>query len=220
VDKPPGNPKEVAALIRAWKAPVLQRDGDHYARYCEWTKNHWVDALPIWLAKDGQMHGPSDFAWNVPQQSSDWFGTVGDLLLGCLPDPSGESAGNLVESLAPGMRGMNAIGQAIWQIVEVCPILAVRVARVFINEFVTPRERQQFFTLMLGFSELSTSDERAEEIGRIHGNRDGFWLQQTIPDLHAIHQNGPEAIPHAYRLLAKSQDYRHYALGRLLQQIR
>jgi len=220
VDRPPGTTREIAALLRAWKAPLLQQDGGHCVRYCDWLRNHWVDALPVWLAPRGKLDGPCGFEWPAPDLSSVWLGVVGELLLGALPNPNEESAGNLVEALAPGANGIQAIGEAVLKIVDVCPILAARVAKIYLAELVSTAERQAFFNLMLAFPEVSNHTDRIEEIARIHGNRDGFWLQQTVPNLHAIEQTGPQTIPHAYRLLSKSKDYRFYALGRWLREIR
>jgi len=218
VEKPPGTASETAALLRAWKAPLLQEDGGHFERYCEWLEAHWVEILPVLLSTD-TLKGPAGFEWPSVPLSSNWLGVVAELLLGALPAPTGESAGELVEALAPGAKGAQAIGAAVWRIADACPILAARVARVFLKEFVTHGERQAFFNLILRGADLSTSEERAEEIGKTHGNRDGFWLQTTVPSLCSIEQGGHSAIPHAYRLLAKSKDYRMYALGRWLREI-
>lgn len=219
VEKPPGTVSETAALLRAWKAPLLQEDGEHFERYCEWLEAHWVEILPVWLSTD-TLKGPAAFEWPSTPLSSNWLGVVAELLLGALPSPTEESTGELVEALAPGAKGAQAIGAAVWRIADVCPILAARVARVFLQEFVIPGDRQAFFNLILGCPDLSTSEERAEEIGKTHGNRDGFWLQTTVPTLRSIEQGGHSEIPHAYRLLAKSKDYRMYALGRWLREIR
>jgi hypothetical protein len=145
---------------------------------------------------------------------------VSEFLFARLPVPNDKTANELVESLVPGMRGANAIGSAVWKLAEVCPILAARVARIYLKQFVTTAERLLFFQQFLAIPELSITDERAEEIARKHGNRDGFWLETTVPTLRAIEKNGIAAIPYAYRLLSKTMDYRLFALGRWLREIR
>lgn len=219
VEKPPGAVSETAALLRAWKAPLLQEDGGHFGCYCEYLGEHWVEILPVWLSTD-TLKGPAGLEWPSPPLSSNWLGVVSELLLCALPRPTEKSAGELVEALASGKHGMHAIGAAVWRIADACPILAVRVARVFLKEFVTNGDRQAFFNLILGCTELSTGEEREDEIGKVHGNRDGFWLRQTLPTLQSIEEKGPAVIPHAYRLLSKCKDYRLYALGRWLREIR
>lgn len=220
LDHPPGDPKQVAAMLRIWKAPLLQEDGGHRSRYVEWLKNHWVSALPVWLAaKDENLAGPSGYSWPAPDLSSGWLGVVSDLLLEALPKPTEESASELVETLVPNAKGINAIGAAVWKIADVCPILTALVAKLYLNEFVTTRERESFFKLILGFPELSNDEERAEKIAREQGNRDAFWLHQTVPSLQSIEERGAAAIPHAYRLHTKSKHYRLYALGRWLREI-
>lgn len=219
LENPPGGVPETAALLRAWKAPLLQEDGGHFGRYCEWLRENWVEILPVWLSSN-PLKGPAGFVWPATTLSSNWLGVITELLFRTLPIPTADSAAKLVEALAPGTEGVQAIGAAVWKIADVCPIFAVRVARVFLDEFVTFADRQTFFKLILGCPDLSINDDMVEEIGRTHGNRDGFWLRQTIPSLRSIEQGGQFEFPHAYRLLAKSKDYRMYALGRWLREIR
>jgi hypothetical protein len=158
--------------------------------------------------------------WQMPQMTIHWQAAVNELLTASLPIPDEQSASEIVEALAPNATGTNALGSALWMLADVCPILAARVSRIFLREFMKPAERQMFFNLMLACSDLSVSDERADEIGRIHGNRDGFWLQSTVPMLAALEKPTGVEIPRAYRLLSKGKDYRLYALGRWLREIR
>lgn len=211
-------PSRTAAMLRAWKAPLLQNDGDHFQRIVGWLRAHWVDVLPVWLASD-QRTGPDGMPWQMPPITNHWQAVVNDLLTAALPIPDAQSASEVVEALAPKSSGVNALGSALWILADVCPILAARVARLYLREFVKSAERQMFFTQILASPDLSGTEERAEQIGRIHGHRDGYWLQQTVPTLKAIDQIGANTILRPYRLLAKSQDYRLFALGRWLREI-
>lgn len=215
-----GGPSRTAAMLRAWKAPLLQNEGHHFRNIVAWLKDHWVDVLPVWLATDEQT-GPDGVPWEMPKMTAHWHAAVNELLTAAMPTPDDQSAGEIVDALAPDSSGVDAIGIALWKLADVCPILAARVARVYLEEFVPAADRLQFFTLMLACPDLSSTDYRAEEIGRIHGNRDGYWLQHTVPMLAELDLHPPAAvnIPRAYRLLAKSKDYRLYALGRWLREI-
>jgi len=215
----PGSIPETAAMLRAWKAPFLQEEGANFERVAAWFEEHWVKILPIWTTQ-AKVVGPDGVTWPMPRASVGWIAVVSEFLLSRLPTPDDETAKELVESLAPGMGGANAIGSAVWKLAEVCPILAARVARIYLKQFVKPAERLLFFQQFLAIPELSITDERAEEIARKHGNRDGYWLETTVPSLRAIEQNGIAAIPYAYRLLSKTTDYRLFALGRWLREIR
>jgi hypothetical protein len=219
VNAAPCEPSGTAVMLRVWKAPILQHEGDHFGKIATWIKDHWVAVLPAWISSD-QQTGPGGMPWQMPTITTHWQAAVSELLSAALPSPDGQSANQIVNSLVPNACGVNALGGALWKLADFCPILAARVARVYLNEFVPPADRQRFFNLMLACPELSVSDERAEEIGKIHGNRDGYWLQQTVPTLDAISQAGPAAITRPYRLLSKSKDYRLYALGRWLREIR
>jgi len=145
---------------------------------------------------------------------------VGELLLNALPIPDSESAAKIVEALSPGAQGIQALGGAVWRIAEVCPILAARVVRSYLQEFTSSSERASFFNLILACPDLDISEDRADEIGKTHGNRDGFWLQTTVPSLQSIENNGAPVTNHAYRLLSKSKEYQLYALGRWLREIK
>lgn len=216
VNSPPGDLAATAAMLRAWKSPLLQNEGDHFRRIVAWLSAHWVEVLPVWLASDHQT-GPDGKPWQMLAMTTHWQAAVNELLTAALPVPDDQSAGLLVEALVPNVSGVEALGQALWKLADACPILAARVARIYLKEFVKPAARQMFFNLMLACPDLSISDERAEEIGKIHGNRDGVWLQQTVPSLTSISSGGSAAIKRPYRLLSKSKDYRLYALGRWLR---
>lgn len=215
-----GEPSQTAVMLRVWKAPLLQQEGNHFQNIVAWLNARWVKVLHVWLASD-QKIGPDGMLWHIPTMTPHWQATVNELLTEALPTPNDQSASEVVEVLSPNATsGANALGSALWSLVDACPILAARVARIYLRTFVKPSERQKFFNLMLACPDLSVSDERAEEIGKIHGNRDGYWLQHTLPSLASFEQPHRCEIPRAYRLLSKSKDYRLYALGRWLREIR
>lgn len=207
-----------AAMLRAWKAPILKKDGGHFDRMVEWVAKNWIRILPVWLSQSPHIRSDGT-EWVMPPRNSAWCATVGDLLSETLPMPDAEIAGNLVEALAPNANGIQALGRAMWALAEVCPILAARTVKIYLDEFVQARERNAFFAYLLPLSDFANNDERADELAKIHGNRDGFWLSHTVPTLAAVRQNGSNALPRAYRLLSKSEDYRHYVLGRWLREI-
>lgn len=219
VQHAPEDVSYIAALLRAWKAPLLQEDGGNFMRYCDWLREHWVKILPVWLSTDALI-GPDEFEWPAPSLSRNWLAVVGEFLLHALPVPTVEAAGEIVEALAPNCGGANAIGTAVWRIAEGCPLLAARVTRIYLDEFVSAKERQAFFNLILACPDLAVTEDRADEIGKIHGNRDGFWLASTVPPLNSIEDGEYPEMSHAYRLLSKSREYRLYALGRWLREIR
>jgi hypothetical protein len=214
-----GEPHRTAAMLRSWKAPVLQNEGNHFKNIVAWLRTHWAEVLPVWIALE-QQTGPDGMPWQMPQMTIHWQATVNELLTASLPSPDVQRASEVVEALAPKASGANALGIALWKLADVCPILAARVARIYLNELVTAADRQLFFSRILACPDLSVGDGRADELGTIHGNRDGFWLQKTVPTLNSIDQTGSSAIPRPYRLLAKTQDYRFFALGRWLREFK
>lgn len=217
VQSPPACVARTAALLRAWKAPLL--DENHKMQYANWLRQNWDQILPVWLSK-ADLRGPNDCIWSALPLSPNWLGTVSELLLEALPDPNQHSASNIIASLAPNCEGIDALGSSVLKIAEkVCPILASRLARICLASF-SATLRQQFLNQMLAMPDLSTSQERAVEIAKNHGNCDGFWLEITVPTLSNITQHGAAQILYAYRILSKIRDYRMYALGRLLSEIR
>jgi hypothetical protein len=219
VKAPPTSVGAAAAMLRAWKAPVLKEDGDHFQRMIAWLSENYVRVLPVWLAQDSQQ-GPAGGMLEMPPRDESWCSVVNDLLVEALPKPGAEAAGELVERLAPNSTGVHALGSAMWTLAEVCPIFTAQLVKVYLEEFVSQAHRQLFLGQLLALPDFADTDERADELGRIHGNRDGFWLKQTVPTPAVIRQNLHFAIPGAYRLLSKSKAYRYYVLGRWLREIR
>jgi hypothetical protein len=215
-----GEPAQVAAMLRAWKAPILQNEGNHLRNVAAWLTANWHKILPVWLAPgEQQQSGPDGKLWPMPAINVHWQAALNELLTASLPSPDSQTSAAIVAGLCSGSTGVNALGGAVWRLAEICPILAARVSRVYTRELLIPKERQMFFDCMLATRDLAATEEREDEIGRMHGNRDGFWLRTTVPHLDLL-DNAHANIPRAYRLLSKSQDYRLYALGRWLREIR
>jgi hypothetical protein len=216
-----GEPAHVAAMLRAWKAPILQDEGNHLQNVAAWLTANWHKILPVWLAPGEQLQsGPNGKLWPMPAMNVHWQAALNELLTASLLSPDPQTAAGIVAGLAPGATGVNALGGAVWRLVEICPILAARVSRVYARGgLLIPKDRQLFFNHILAANDLAVTEEREQEIGRMHGNRDGFWLRTTVPRLDSL-DNPHAKIPWAYRLLSKSQSYRFYALGRWLREIR
>lgn len=219
VKSPPTSLEATAAMLRAWKAPILKEEGDHFKLVSSWFSQNLIRILPVWLTQDSQR-GPAGDNMVMPPRNDSWCSAVNDLLVEALPAPDAESAGELVKKLAPNSTGVHALGSAMWILAEVCPIFTARVVKVYLQEFVPAAQRHVFLGQLLPLPDFADSDERAAELGRIHGNRDGFWLSHTVPTLAAIRQHGQSIIRRDYRLLSRSKDYRYYALGRWLREIR
>ena len=211
VRTPPSQIEQTARLLRTWKAPLLQSEGGHLGKIMSWLRSHWVSVVPTWVVLQEQAE------FNAPQRN--WQAVVNELLTDALPMPDVHSTQQLLVALAPRAAGVEAIGAAFWKLAFACPILTARVTRIALGQLPVSA-RRQFFELLLCSSDFAVSDERAAEIGRSCGNRDGAWLQQTVPSLAAIDETGSTAIKRPYRILAKDQTYRFYVLGRWLREIR
>ncbi len=209
---------ETAAMLRAWKAPVLKMEGSHVDRVANWLTENWVEILPVWMA-DGPVAFSNGRKWQMPSNKGTWAAVLGELLCDAKIVPNTDTVGEFVDALQPKLKGVPAIGSAMWKIADCCPAFAARVVKIYLDEFVTGPDRIAFFNQALALPGFSNSDERAEELGIIHGRRDGYWLRQTVPSFAAIQTRGRHALGRSYRLLAKSSDYRHYALGHWLREI-
>jgi|GEM_PF-1531261 len=227
-------PAEIAAMLRAWKAPILKEDGDHAHTMASWLRQHLTSVLPIWLGKS-KRRGPGGIEWKMPSPDAAWLAAVGDLLLEALPNPDADEAGQLVEALAPDHRGVEALNIALWMLLNVCPILAARLVKVYLAEFVSDQDgrffREQIPLLITNeldaIDRIQTDDRfpardravmdldlRADLIAARVGKRSGYWLATTVGSLAAIEAKGTVTLSQAYRKLSKRQDYRLYCLSR------
>ncbi len=217
-DSPPGTAAQVAVMLRAWKAPLL--DASLSVNLCPWLRNNLSSVIPAFSISPAgtRQSGPGGGEWKISQDGS-WQSAVNELLTIALPVPDTECARSLVEHFFPGPPNTESLGAVLcWHLAPLCPILAARVVRSYLALF--PRtERQKFFN-MPGINGLfSAKDDRAEEIGREIVNRDGNWVKQTVPDLASIDQLGTRAIRQPYRILATNEKYRRYALGHWMSEI-
>ena len=211
---------EIAAVIRAWKAPLLQEDAGNFDRVSSWFAEHWWEVLPVWLS-EGSVAGPDGTQWIVPSRIPEGWGSVlRILLMEPFPVLGDEIVGVLVESLAPTETGIQAIGSALFKMADACPILAARVTRIYLEEFVTHGEKSRFLEMLFALSIFAVSESRAEEIARRHGDLDGVWvMEHAIPSLRQMEEEGAAAVPHPYKFLSNSKDFRQFALGKWLREI-
>ena len=207
-----------AALLRAWKAPILKQDGEHFQKISKWLAEHYARIIPVWLAKSAQP-SPNGDTMEMPRLSEAWCSAVNELLTESLPVPDGEAASALVSRIAIGRSGIDGVGNAMMGLLEVCPILAANVVKVFLKEKVSPLERANFLKGIQQYPFFIVSEQRAEEIGFKFGNRDGAWLSTTVPRLASIHEKHDKVLKQAYRLLVKNSEYRNYAFGRWIPEL-
>jgi hypothetical protein len=215
---PPHSVEATAAMLRAWKAPILKKEGGHCKTVTAWFSENLIRVLPVWLAQ-GTRPGPAGGMLIMPPLDEPWLSAVNDLLIGFLPTPEAEAVAEFVEKLAPNCKGVDALGSAVWTLAKVCPLFTAQVVKVYLEEFVSRKDRLRFLGQLLALPDFACSEERAEELGKKAGNRDGVWLQKTVPSLAAVRQNHSAAISRAYRILSKKEDYAYYALGRWLREI-
>lgn len=222
------NPGEIAAMISAWKAPILKADGDHFQTMAIWLSENLAAVLPVWLGKSA-MPGPDGSLWPLPGLDLSWLSAVGDLLLDVLPDPDADEVGELVEALAPDHKGIEALNTALFALLEVCPILAARVVKCYLSEFATT-EQSQLFRAQIPYvlaNELDAIDrnqigdnagldheKHADKIAKRLEQLDGFWLRTTVPSFGSIPVLGSVVLSQAYRTLSKRRDYKLYCLSR------
>jgi hypothetical protein len=211
---------EIAAVLRAWKAPLLQEDAENFDRVSSWFAEHWLEALPVWLS-EGSVAGPDGNQWIVSSRiTEEWGSVLRILLMESFPVLDDQIVGVLVESLAPTETGIQAIGSALFKMADACPILAARVTRNYLEEFVGRREKLAFLEMFSALSDFKVSESKAEEIARRHGNLDGSWvMNHAIPTLQQMERDGVVAVPHSYKFLSNSKDFRQFALGKWLREI-
>jgi len=218
INAPEHKASEIAAVLRIWHAPLLSENMGARDSLRKWFTEYWPDVLPVWLSSQ-PVRGSSGFLWSA-NLSEKWNHVVNDFFILCLPAPSADSASQIISMLAPDLNGINAFGCAIFKLAEdACPIFAARITKKYFDNYLNNKDKNTFIQRALALTEMNISDDRADEIGKIHGNRDGYWLSSTIPSL-----NGDELTPrfsnfHAYRLLSKNRSYRLYAFGRFLSQM-
>lgn len=185
----------------------------------KWVREHWAQVISVWVATDQQPQiGPDSNDWTMPRVTTQWQAVVNEILTSALPMPDVASTISIVNSLAPNTSGTDALGRALFRLADVCPILAVRVARIFLNQLCY-HQKQKFFNQFLAFPAFAVGDAIEEQLAMANGNRDAFWLRTTVPRLNTVEQNGVTSIERPYRILSKTQDFRKYAFGRWLREI-
>lgn len=216
---------EMAALLRVWKAPLLHEQGttSHRAAVAAWLRREWQEVLPVWLATNGRLQGPEDKMWPCPTLADHWKEAVQSLLSESLPKPEPETVlafinkvtGSCAEQITP-----DDLGRVVMDLSAVCPLLAVRILEVSIKTMPAPARVAAASTLLSPLLGLNPcNDQIADELASKHGGRDGVWLRSCIPSFHELSQPHRN-LPLAYRRLAMNSEFRKFAFGVWLQEIR
>lgn len=219
------SPAEIAALLRVWKAPLLHEQGttNHQIAVVTWLRREWSSVLPVWLATSGQLQGPADEVWPCLPLTDHWKEAVQSLLIEALPRPEPESCWDFVKMIAKDCRGQatfDLLGAAVMDLWDVCPLLANRVLEAGLKAYPAGKKAVTASALLGPLQALSPcSDKIADELASKHNGRDGGWLRACIPSLHELNQPH-RTLPLAYRRLAMNPEFRKFAFGTWLQEIR
>lgn len=222
---PPGEPMEMAAFLRVWKAPVLQSVGvdDHRTQVVAWLKNHWMTILPIWTVSKGIFKSPGMEQTPVPDSQDEWKRTVHALMNDLQPSIRPEHINDFVGAMSSACSSPSAddrLGYCVMELAEVAPILAAKTMAAALQSplvFSLKASGKAFVAQMRAF--FPCREETAMEIARRHGNRDSDWLRKSIPSLQSLDgENKP--LPLSYRRLSGSDEYRKFAIGVWLEEIR
>ncbi len=218
------NPAHLAALFRIWKAPLMQSEGDenHRANVVGWLRKHWQTVLPIWLASKVAIEGPGGEQWFAPAPCNHWLEVLQSLIDEVQPRPDPLTVAPLVESMSsrcPSNRIEDRLGFTIMGLYEVSPLLAARTLDGYLRNHGAQLGQQGRGVLNLLNGAFPCTDTKADELARHHGGRDGTWLRASIPGLHELN-NLARPLPLSYRRLATNLEFRRFALGVWIQEIR
>lgn len=216
---------EMAALLRVWKTPLLHGHGtvNHRAAVVAWLRREWRGVLPVWLASSGQLKGPVDEVWSCPQLSDHWKEAVQSLLCEALPRPESENCWDFIRLIA-GDHALQARGDLLGAVAldlrDFCPLLAARVLESALKTATTSPDAVNVPLLFARLQALNLCTDRiADELASRHGDRDGVWLRSCIPSFYELNQLH-RPLPLAYRRLAMNSEFRRFAFGTWLQEIR
>ncbi len=222
---PPGEPTEMAALLRIWKAPVLQSVGteDHRTQVVAWLKDHWMTILPIWTASKGIFKSPGMEQMPVPDSHDEWKRAVHALMNDLQPSIRPEHIQGFVDVMSSACSSPSAddrLGYCVLGLAEVSPFLAAKtLAAALQSPLVSSLKASGKSVVAQMRACFPCREETAMEIARRHGNRDSDWLRKSIPSLQSLDgENKP--LPLSYRRLSGSDEYRKFAIGVWLEEIR
>lgn len=215
----------IAGLLRVWRAPLLVCGGgeDHRSQVVSWLREHWMTVLPIWLLKKGLLRASGMEQTPVPVLDDEWKRAVHALLNDLQPSISPEQVQGLVAAVSSGCSSPNAVdrlGYCLLELAEMSPLLAARTLSAalkapFVNDL--PASGRHLVSQMRAC--FPCRDETADEIALRHGNRDGHWLRTTIPSLQSLERPN-QPLPRAYLRLSGSEEFRKFAFGVWLEEIR
>ncbi|MBL9182980.1 MAG: hypothetical protein JNN17_12640 [Verrucomicrobiaceae bacterium] len=223
---PPADPMQMAALLRVWKAPLLQSVGDenHRSNVAAWLREHWMKVLPVWLASDGFFTAPGMEQMPVPRIDGEWKNVVHILLndSGLVPSPS--HALDFLESITHSQfdQPVNDITLYLCfrDTIAEYPLFGSRLLVATLQSSCVSTLKQKGLSVILqmqrGFPCL---EESAMEIARRHGNRDGDWLRRSIPSLQSLEVENKN-LPLSYHRLSGSEEFRKFAFGVWLEEIK
>jgi hypothetical protein len=224
--KPGATPiAEMAALLRVWKAPLLQEQDDacHRAAVVNWLRREWQEVLPVWLATCGHLQGPEGETWPCPALADHWKEAVQSLLIEASPRPESESCWAFVEKMAKGSacaRAIDQLGFTVMGVADVCPLLGARLLETALKAPVTGVTKTNCVWLLDQLrGAYIVTDKTADELASKHGGRDGVWLRSCIPSFHEL-SHSHRTLPLAYRRLAMKSEFRKFAFGVWQQEIR
>lgn len=222
---PCAEPAQMAGLLRVWKAPVLLSAGgeDHRSQVVSWLRDHWMTVLPIWMLKKGFLSAPGMEQTPVPVLDDEWKRVVHALLNDLQPSIGPDQVQSLVAVISSECSSPNAgdrLGYCLLELAEVAPLVAARTLSASLQmPFVSrlPASGQHLVAQMRAC--FPCRDETAEDIARRHGNRDGHWLRKSILSLQSL-EGEYKPLPLAYRRLSGSEEFRKFAFGVWLEEIR
>jgi len=216
-------PKLMAALLRCSKAPILHAMGEnnHRLKVQAWLCKHWQEVLPVWLLPKGSTIVLEGMTFIVPADEH-WLEAVNTLLCDIQPLPDADTILSFIDKLAARLNNESLhqrIGSAVMDLAEVCPLLAARMFRTCLQNYSESLPNGGKDLLLQLIRLYSSNDGKAEELARNYGNRDDAWLRSTVRTLKDL-DTSVGLLPSSYCKLAKNSEYRKFALGIWLQEIR
>lgn len=222
---PPAEPTQMAALLRVWKAPLLQSVGseNHRSQVVDWLQQHWMAVLPVWLTSKGTFSLPGIEQTPVLPLDSEWRRVVQALLIDLQPRISPEQAAAFVNGMAVLCSSQSSderLGYSLIELSEACPLLAARtLTAALLSPLAESLKGRGKSVLALMRACFTCREDAATELAIRHGNRDSHWLRLSIPSLQSL-EGGNMPLPLSYRRLSGSDEFRNFAFGVWLEEIR
>ncbi|MBB5036752.1 hypothetical protein [Prosthecobacter dejongeii] len=222
---PPAEPVEMAALLRVWKAPLLQSVGNenHRSNVVAWLHKHWMKVLPVWLASEGFLTAPGMGQTPVPKLDDEWKRVVHALMTDLQPSIRPEQVQCFVDDLAASSSNQkpdDRLGFCLLALADISPLLAAKTLSAALQSpFVSNLKAagKDVFAKMRAW--FPCREETAIELALRHGNRDSEWLRRSIPSLQSLEYEN-KTLPLSYCRLSGSEEFRKFAFGVWLEQIR